>query len=521
MGGRIRAHDWAASPLGAPDGWPQPLKTLVALMLASEQPMFMAWGAAQTWLYNDAFMPILGAKHPAALGRPALEEVWKEARDMLAPLFARVFSGEPVHMDDFGLMLDRRGLLEEAHFAFAYTPVRDDKGGVAGLFGACIETTERIRAQQKLSEADRRKDEFLATLAHELRNPLAPLRNALHLARARARDAGLDGLHGMMERQVDQMVRLVDDLMDVARITRGKLAVSLEPVEVAPLVGCAVEIAAPAARQAGADIRVTLPPSPLHVRGDAVRLTQVLSNLLNNAVKFSDRGQVIDLVVREEAGKVIFVVRDDGIGIPADKLDEIFEVFSQLDRSLERSRGGLGLGLALARQIALLHGGTLHARSDGPGRGSEFALSLPRLSSVARDAAHAGRAGASAGSARSILIADDNRDAADSMGMVLGAAGHQVEIVYNGLDAIAAARRLMPEVMLLDIGMPGMNGYEVARTARQEPWSAGTLVIALTGWGQEADRLRSAEAGVDVHLVKPVELVALQDAVLRRRSARP
>ena len=649
MGARIRAYDWPGTALGAPAQWPPALKTLVSLMLASKQPMFMAWGAEQTWLYNDAFVPILGAKHPAALGRPALAEVWSEAREVLTPLFDRVFAGEPVHMDDFAIMLDRHGRLEEAHFAFSYTPARDEAGVVCGLFGACIETTDRIlasrremaamerqrrmfeqapsfvcmlggpqhvfefvnkahrqlfgsaswvgkpvreafsdlagqgyferldevyrtgkryvadaapitfrrapgeaaeerllsfiyepvvddagqvtgifcegfdvtethRAQQKLREADRRKDEFLATLAHELRNPLAPLRNALFLARG---GGGSQALHGMMERQVEQVVRLVDDLLDVARITQGKIALRLEPVEVGSIVRSAVETTAPTVRQAGHELAVSVPEAPMHVRGDAIRLTQVLANLINNAVKFSQPGEVIRLSAARDGGDALLAVEDRGMGIPPDKLEEVFEMFSQLDRSLERSKSGLGLGLALARQIVSMHGGSIRARSDGPGLGSVFTVRLPLLAFAQTVATPATPAlPRAAAPRRRILIADDNRDSADSMGMILRATGHEVEVVYDGLEAVSAARRMQPEVMVLDIGMPGMNGYDVAQAVRREPWSADTAIIALTGWGQDTDRQRSKDAGIDLHLVKPVEFDRLEAAVLQQRQGR-
>jgi signal transduction histidine kinase/ActR/RegA family two-component response regulator len=611
--------------------------------------MFMAWGPDQTWMYNDAFTPILGDKHPAALGRPALAEVWSEAREVLAPLFGRVFAGEPVHMDDFALMLERNGRLEEAHFAFSYTPVRDESGAVSGLFGACIETTDRILAsrremaaverqrrmfeqapgfmcmlagpdhvfefvnkahrdlfgsggwigkpvrqafsdiegqgfyelldevyrtgkryiaeaalvrfsrtpggpredrlltfiyepvvdqagavtgifcegsdltqmhltQQKLREADRRKDEFLATLAHELRNPLAPLRNALYLARSAGGSRQPEVLHAMMERQVDQMVRLVDDLLDVARITQGKIALRLETVEIARVVASAIETTAPNVKQADRKLVVSLPTSPMLVHGDAVRLTQVLSNLINNAVKFSEPGESIALTASRDGEEVVLAVRDRGIGIPTDKLEEVFEMFSQLDRSLERSKSGLGLGLALARQIVQMHGGTIRASSAGPGQGSEFTVRLPLLPPSAAGLESPQAMQGKPRDRRKILIADDNRDAADSMGMLLSAAGHEVEVVYDGLEALAAARRVHPEVMVLDIGMPGMNGYDLARALRREPWSARTVIIALTGWGQDGDRQRSTDAGIDRHLVKPVERDMLESAVLARRE---
>jgi signal transduction histidine kinase len=391
MGARIRAHDWAASPLGDPGAWPQALKTLVALMLASEQPMFIAWGGARTWLYNDAFVPIMGDKHPAMLGRPALAEVWKEAREVLVPLFDRVFAGEPVHMNDFGLELERNGRLEEAHFAFSYTPVRDEAGTISGLFGACIEITDSIAlraSEARLRDNDRRKDEFLATLAHELRNPLAPLRNAIFLMKGALEPARVQALRDMMERQVDQMVRLVDDLLDISRITQGKIVLRPEPVDVALLVSGALETTAPAVRKAGCTVRVSLPPRPTYVNGDAVRLTQVLSNLVNNAAKFSDAGAAIDIAVATEGPDAVISVADHGIGIAADKFEEIFEMFAQLGGSLERTQSGLGLGLPLARRLVELHGGTLEASSPGERRGSVFTARLP-LAPAPPDAAQA------------------------------------------------------------------------------------------------------------------------------------
>ena len=388
MGARMRAFAWDATPLGDPGRWPQALKTLAALMLASRQPMFIAWGREhQVWLYNDAFIPIMGDKHPARLGGHALREVWSEAGEALTPLFDRVFAGEPVRMEDFSLELDRHGRLEEAHFSFSYTPVRDDTGAISGLFGACIEITDSIAlraSESRLRDNDRRKDEFLATLAHELRNPLAPLRNALFLMKDAPEAARVQALRAMMERQVDQMVRLVDDLLDVSRITQGKITLRLAPVDIAQVVSSALETAAPAVKKAGCTTRVSMPPAATFVNGDAVRLTQVLSNLINNAAKFSDEGAPIDVVVEVDGAHVAVSVADRGIGIAPDKLDEIFEMFSQLHGSLERSKSGLGLGLPLARRLVELHGGTLVAASAGEGCGSVFSARLP-LAAMAPD----------------------------------------------------------------------------------------------------------------------------------------
>jgi signal transduction histidine kinase len=381
MGERLRAFEWAATPLGDPESWPQELKTLVALMLGSRQPMFIAWGREhQVWLYNDAFIPIMGDKHPSRLGTHALGHVWSEAREALTPLFDRVFAGEPVRMEDFSLELDRNGRRAEAHFSFSYTPVRDDDGRVCGLFGACIEITDSIAlraSEARLRDNDRRKDEFLATLAHELRNPLAPLRNAIFLLKD-AQDAGrVQALREMMERQVDQMVRLVDDLLDVSRITQGKITLRRERVDMARVVSSALETAAPAVKKAGCTARAALPDQAAVVNGDPVRLTQVLSNLINNAAKFSERGSTIDIASTVEEGHVVISVTDHGIGIAPGKLEEIFEMFTQLDGSLERSKSGLGLGLPLARRLVELHGGTLQAASAGEGRGSVFTARLP------------------------------------------------------------------------------------------------------------------------------------------------
>jgi len=322
-----------------------------------------------------------------------------------------------------------------------------------------------------------------------------------------------------MERQVDQMVRLVDDLLDVARITQGKIALRKEPVDFARIVRDAGETTSTTVTQAGCMLEVSLPAVPIQVEGDAVRLTQVLSNLVNNAAKFSPAGGVIRLAVARDGGDVGLTVADRGMGIPPDKLDEVFEMFAQLDHSLERSKSGLGLGLALARQIVEMHGGAIAASSAGPGLGSEFTVRLPAMPSAASAVDSPDPEAVPVASPRRILVADDNHDAAESLSMLLAAAGHQVEVANNGRDALATAQRMRPEVMLLDIGMPGMNGYDVAAAVRREPWSAATLIVALTGWGQDGDRERSRAAGIDLHLVKPVELDALERAVHRERQA--
>jgi PAS domain S-box-containing protein len=390
---------------------------------------------------------------------------------------------------------------------------------------------ERARAEGALREADRRKDEFLATLAHELRNPLAPIRNALHLLRLTGGSGpAADRIHEMMERQVGHMVRLVDDLLEVSRITRGKIELRKERVELAAVVRNAVETSRPLVEAARHDLSVSVSGEPVIVEADPVRLAQVVSNLLNNAAKYTDEGGRIAVCARREGGDAVVAIRDSGAGIPEDMLPRIFEMFTQVDRTLGRAAGGLGIGLALTRSVVEMHGGRVEARSDGPGRGSEFVVRLP-LAAAEDPAADGGaRDGVTpaALAPRRILAVDDNRDAADSMGMLLRFLGADVQVVYDGPAALGAIGSCRPEVILLDIDMPGMDGYEVARRLRQDPRLGDAILIALSGWGQEDDRRRAREAGFDHHLVKPVDpgrlmqilRSTLPEADLRGRSAR-
>ena len=768
MAARMRDFGWTETPLGDLDRWPQSLRTLVALMLASSQPMFMAWGARRTWLYNDAFIPILGRKHPEALGRAALDEVWSEARDALAPMFDRVFAGEAVNMPNFGLLLDREGRMEEAHFAFCYTPARDESGAVAGLFGACIEITEQVQAERRqaaamerersiresemrfheiadaapvliwisdaskacvwfnrpwldftgrtmeqqigqgwmhdvhpddvtnctatyhaafdrrqryhseyrlrradgewrivedtgvprfstngtfqgyvgscvdvtdqraavqalraseeqlrlateaaevglwdvdvlthtlfwpprvkamfgispdvpvsmddfyaglhaddrdatsaafaaaldparralydveyrtvgkedgvvrwvaakgrgvfdrdgrcirvigtalditarreaedaLRESDRRKDEFIATLSHELRNPLAPLSNALNILRVSSDHAERERVREMMERQVNHLVRLVDDLLEVSRISHGALELRREPVELAAVVRNATEASDPLLREAGHTLDVSLPDDPVWLEGDPVRLAQILANLLNNAARYMGPAGHVSITGRVVGDDVVVCVKDRGIGFAPEAASRLFEMFGRGENST-----GLGIGLALARRLAEMHGGTIDAASDGPGKGAEFTLRLPRAATPEhRPAAPQPR---NASALRRILVVDDNKDAADTTRMMLEILGAEVRAVHGGRDAIAAFDAWRPDVVLLDIGMPDIDGYTVARALRTKTNGGETLVVAVSGWGQARDRERTREAGFDHHLVKPVDFRAL------------
>jgi signal transduction histidine kinase len=364
---------------------------------------------------------------------------------------------------------------------------------------------ERRRAEAALREADRRKDEFLAILAHELRNPLAPLSNGLQLIRSQGAQSGVvDEALRMMERQLHQMTRLVDDLLDVARITQNKIVLRREQFAVSEAVEGAAELCGPLLAQRGQRLVARLPAEPLFVDADKVRLTQLVGNLVHNASKFSKSGQEIELSVREQAGEVVVAVRDYGAGIPPDMLDRIFEMFTQVRQP--GVGGGLGIGLTLVRRIAELHGGTVRAFSDGLEQGSRFEVRLPVV--VAQAPAKPARpmAAASPLSSKSIVIADDNRDAADSLATLLQILGHQVRSAYDGNQAFELAAAARPDVLMLDIGMPGTDGLQTARLIREQDWGQDMLLVAITGWGRDENKKASSSAGFDHHLVKPVEI---------------
>ncbi len=389
-------------------------------------------------------------------------------------------------------------------------------GRPVGVQGCARDITERKRAEEALKDADRRKDEFLAMLAHELRNPLTPIRNALHLLQSPAAADRMGQVRDLMERQVEHLTRLVDDLLDVARIMRGKIELRRAPVELAAVIARAVETAQPVIDTHGQQLTVALPPEPIYLEGDLVRLSQVFANLLNNAAKYTGPGGSIRLTAEKEDGQAVVHVRDSGVGMAPETVPHIFDLFVQADRSAARSQGGLGIGLTLVRQIVELHGGSVHAASPGLGQGSEFTVRLPALAAApapAEPKPRAGHAGPTRG--RRVLVVDDNQDVADSLALVLRLGGHDVRVAHDGPAALEAAHAYRPEVVLLDIGLPGMTGYEVARRLRQEPPAGLALLIALTGYGQEEDRRRSSEAGFDVHLTKPVDPADLKELLVR------
>ena len=387
--------------------------------------------------------------------------------------------------------------------------------------GVAVDITERLDAEEKLREADRKKDEFLALLAHELRNPLAPLRNGLHVLRLADNNPDMaDKARGMMERQLSHMVRLIDDLLDVSRISSGKLALRKERVTLSEVIAAAVETARPLIDAAGHELAVRLPGELIVIEGDLTRLAQVFSNLLANSAKYTPRGGRISIEATGHGDHVEIRVADNGIGIPAESLPRIFDMFSQVDRSIERSTGGLGIGLALVRGLVDMHGGTVSASSEGADRGSTFFVNLPMLSST-HSASHAPTpVGPSHASHRRVLVVDDNRDSAESMAMMLHLLAAEVYLAHDGIEAVAAAEHHRPEIVLMDVGMPRLNGLDATRRIREQPWGRDMTIIALTGWGQDSDRLRSREAGCDGHLVKPVELSEMEQLLARLASGR-
>ena len=375
------------------------------------------------------------------------------------------------------------------------------------------EVTVRSRAEDALRQADRHKDEFLAMLAHELRNPLAPIRNAVHLMRMKAlQDPQMCLARDVIERQLSQLTRLVDDLLDVSRITRGKINLTRQPLKVSELIARAVETVEPIIQGRSQVLTVELPEQPPVVDGDCMRLTQAIANVLGNAAKYTDAGGSIVLQVCARARDVEIRVRDTGIGIPAEVLPKIFDLFTQLDQRMERPQSGLGIGLALVRRLVQMHGGSVSAHSEGAGRGSEFVICLPLMTPAVLPAVGdqlTAEYQAARPQHRRILVADDNLDALESLAALLALNGHEVHRAQDGAAALQAAMRHRPEVIFLDIGMPQMDGYEVARRIRAHEWGKELLLIAVTGWGQESDRQRSFAAGFDFHLVKPVDLEKL------------
>lgn len=390
------------------------------------------------------------------------------------------------------------------------------------MAGITLDVTDRRRDEQALREADRKKDDFLALLAHELRNPLAPIRNGLEIVRRSSDETLRERSYDVMARQLAHMVRLIDDLLDVSRINRNKIELRLAPIDLSDAIRAALETAGPLIEAAGHQLVVELPDAPVRLDADLTRLAQVFSNLLTNSAKYTARGGTIRLTAEREGDWVRVSVSDDGIGIPADSLARIFDMFSQVDSSLERSTGGLGIGLAVVKGLVELHGGTVSAASAGRGHGSEFTVRLPlRTSHPAIPPDAAARSPAATAVKHRILVVDDNRDSAESLAAVLRLFGNDVELAHDGEEAVRKAEALLPEIILMDVAMPRLNGLEATRRIRSQAWGHDIRVVAVTGWGQETDRERTAAAGCDGHLVKPVDLEELTGLLAELGGAAP
>jgi signal transduction histidine kinase/ActR/RegA family two-component response regulator len=377
---------------------------------------------------------------------------------------------------------------------------------------------ERAASEEALRIADQRKDEFLATLGHELRNPLSPLLTAVHLLKATGlSDPVAVRVTGVMERQIRHLVRLVDDLLEVSRITRGLIEIRREYVDLASIVQSAIDTTRPLVDAAKHVVDVELPPERITVHGDAVRLTQVFSNILTNAAKYTDVGGRIAIRVRKDGGRAVVTIRDNGIGIPPEQLSAVFDMFTQVDRSNRRAQGGLGIGLTLVKSLVAMHDGRVEARSGGIGQGSEFVLELPTVDRA--DAAAAGSPPLQRFPNRRVLIIDDNTDAAETLGELLTALGATVSVVHSGRAALAMLQVFDPDSVVVDIGMPEMDGYEVAQRIRASTRHRRVLLIALTGWGQAHDHRRSAAAGFDHHIVKPPDIERLRQLLVAAAPA--
>jgi len=554
MGERLRALDWSRTAAGPVAIWSHSLETAVRIMLTSRFAMWMGWGPELTFFCNDAFLSTLGATQARALGAPA-REAWAERWPLIGPRAETVVrTGGAAWDEALPLFLTRSGQIEQTYHTFSYSPVPDDDGGVGGVLCVVADVTERTLGERRLAEpsaarerearadaqlqiealqreveaAKRAKDEFLAMLGHELRNPLAPITIALYLMRLRYKGVA-EKERAVIERQVDHLVRLVDDLLDVSRITRGKVGLKRERVELSEIVARAVETASPLLEQQRHHLAVDVPPRGLTVDADVGRLVQVVSNLLTNAAKYTGSGGRIAVEGGRRGDEIVLSVRDDGIGIDIEMLPRIFELFAQERQALDRSQGGLGLGLAIVRSLVVMHGGSVSASSEGRGRGSEFTVRLPACEP--RGAALPGvppcgaaleaEARAPEGGALRILVVDDNTDAALVMADWLSAVGYTTRVAHDGPSALRLAEELVPDVAVVDIGLPVMDGYELARRLREVPALEHIHLIAVTGYGQSEDRQRSREAGFDVHLVKPVQPEQLAPLLAERRAAGP
>ncbi|HEU4931860.1 MAG TPA: ATP-binding protein [Pyrinomonadaceae bacterium] len=462
------------------------------------------------WLQRSR-SEVVGASIEEVIGKPAFDD--------LLPYYQRTLNGETVRLElevEFQT-IGRRWVNS------VYTPTFAADGKPDGWVAVVIDIDAQKRSEEALRTTDRRKDTFLAVLAHELRNPLAPMRNALELLKLSEANPTINQrARGTMERQLSHMVRLVDDLLDLSRINRDKLELQKQPVALSVVVSQAVETVRPLISEARHQLTIDLPPEPLQLNADTVRLSQAFSNLLNNACKYTDPGGRISLTAARQDGHVVVSIRDNGMGIPTELSPKIFDMFTQADNALERQHGGLGIGLALVKRLVEMHEGEVSAGTNPAGEGSEFLVRLPLMivpESNESTTPHSSGQTPDATPLR-VLVVDDNRDSAETLSMLLELMGNEISVAYDGEQALTIANEIKPDVVLLDIGLPKMNGYEVARQIRNEPWGSNPILVAITGWGQTEDKDLSRESGFDHHLVKPVDHDHLLKLIQKRQSAK-
>lgn len=481
---------------------------LAAVVESSQDAIIAVDLAGRINAWNRGAEQLFGYPREEIVGRPIVTIVPPELHEEERGIFARVLAGERVeHYETLRTRKDGRKL----HISLTVSPVRDVTGAYIGVSKVGRDITAAKEAQRSLAEAARRKDEFLAILAHELRNPLAPIRYALSIAKQpKTTDAQRSRAGEVIERQVEHMGQLLDDLLDVSRIARGHVELKKKWIDLTSVIGAAIDAARPLLDRKGHALALDLPRETLRLEADPVRLTQILSNLLTNAAKYTDPGGQIQLRASQEGERVTLSVRDNGIGITADMKTRLFDLFAQATPALHRSEGGLGIGLALVKAFVEKHGGTVEARSDGAGQGSEFTVVLPTGRASSRRAPRASTQLPLTAKRLRVLVADDNTDSTQTSSMLLELWGHEVRVAHTGQEALDLAAQFMPDVALLDIGMPDMSGYEVAMAMRARPEGKRTTLIAVTGWGQEDDKQAAEAAGFDHHLTKPVDPRQLQ-----------
>ena len=518
----MSAHDVSAdftpvpASIEAPDSFIR-LALLAAIVDSSDDAIVSKTLEGRILSWNAGASRIFGYTAAEAIGQPITMIIPPELLAEEQRILDQVRSGQRIeHFDTIRIAKDGRRI----PISLAVSPVRDSNGTIVGASKvardisdrkaaeqALRESAERLRASEEaLRDADRRKDEFLALLAHELRNPLAPIRYTLAANRKSGRTPEQrKRAEEIIERQVTHMSRLLDDLLDVSRITRSTLELKKSPTELTSVIGSAIETARPVLDSKRHNLSLDLPKHAVRLEVDPVRLSQVFSNLLINAAKYTDPGGHIQLRAAREGSDIVVTIRDNGIGISADMMPRLFAMFSQAQAALGRSEGGLGIGLSLVRGLVTLHGGSVEARSDGPGCGSEFTVRLPARTPPEEPAdIDEGADAPVAGAGMKILVVDDNRDAADTCAALLELSGHHVQTAYTGRRALELAETFRPHAILMDIGLPDFDGYQLAAKVRAAPWGRAIILIAVTGWGREEDRRRAFDAGCDHHLTKPI-----------------